>query len=78
MQGLTTREAQVAKLVADGYSNQEIGNRLQISEQTVKNHLQSVFRKLALANRVELALRMARKRHKLRSSAKSRTRIARS
>lgn len=59
MQGLTSREREVAQLVASGYTNQEIGDRLRISLQTVKNHLQSIFRKLAVANRVELALRTA-------------------
>jgi two-component system response regulator DegU len=59
MQALTAREQEVAQLVASGYTNQEIGDRLRISLQTVKNHLRSIFRKLAVANRVELALRTA-------------------
>ena len=59
MQALTAREHEVAQLVASGYTNQEIGDRLSISLQTVKNHLQSIFRKLAIANRVELALKTA-------------------
>jgi two-component system response regulator DegU len=62
MQALTSREKEVALLVARGHSNQEIGEHLQISVQTVKNHVQSIFRKLALANRVELTLRVARER----------------
>ena len=58
MDPLTLRENDVAQLVASGLSNQEIGRILKISEQTVKNHLQSIFRKLALENRVELTLRL--------------------
>ena len=63
MQPLTSREKEVARLVADGSSNQEIGEQLQIALQTVKNHLQSVFRKLSVDNRVELALRLDKARH---------------
>ena len=62
MQSLTSREEEVARLVANGHSNQEIGEELQIALQTVKNHIQSVFRKLAFANRVELALRFEKNR----------------
>ena len=59
MSELTLREYEVARLVATGYSNKQIGDRLKISEQTVKNHLQSIFRKLALSNRVELTIRLS-------------------
>jgi two-component system response regulator DegU len=69
MQDLSSREYEVAQLVAGGYSNQEISGRLQISVQTVKNHLQSIFRKLSLANRVELALRIVDKQHHAHSSS---------
>jgi len=60
MQALSPREHQVARLVASGPSNREIGEHLVISEQTVKNHIQSIFRKLALNNRVELTIRIHR------------------
>jgi DNA-binding NarL/FixJ family response regulator len=60
MQALTAREYEVAKLAANGYSNKQIGDRLNISEQTVKNHMHSIFRKLALNNRVELTIRISR------------------
>lgn len=63
MQGLTSREREVAQLVAFGFTNQEIGDRLKISLQTVKNHLQSIFRKLSVGNRVELALRTTSRKH---------------
>jgi DNA-binding NarL/FixJ family response regulator len=62
MQALTTREYEVAKLAANGSSNKQIGDRLNISEQTVKNHMHSIFRKLALNNRVELTIRISRRR----------------
>jgi DNA-binding CsgD family transcriptional regulator len=72
MQLLTSREHQIARLVASGSSNQEIAARLKISEQTVKNHVQSIFRKLALANRVELALHIARNRRSAFKKRKAR------
>ncbi len=43
---LSHRELEVLKYVADGNSNKMIGNFLRISEQTVKNHLTSIRRKL--------------------------------
>lgn len=60
MQALSPREYQVARLVASGRSNRQIAERLVISEQTVKNHIQSIFRKLAISNRVELTIRIQR------------------
>jgi len=60
MQALSQREYQVAQLVASGHSNRQIAERLVISEQTVKNHVQSIFRKLAISNRVELTIRFQR------------------
>jgi DNA-binding NarL/FixJ family response regulator len=79
MQDLSSREYEVAQLVAGGYSNQEISERLQISLQTVKNHLQSIFRKLSLENRVELALRIVEQQDNARSSrAKGRASSSRS
>jgi len=70
MQALSPRELQVARLVASGRSNREIAEQLILSEQTVKNHVQSIFRKLAVGNRVELTIRMQRMKHvPLRRSA---------
>ena len=54
--GLTERESEVLGLVARALTNREIGDRLGISEQTVKNHLKSIVRKLQLKNRVDLAI----------------------
>ena len=53
---LTKRERQVAQAVADGLSNREIAERLSISERTVKARLTSVFQKVDVRDRVQLAL----------------------
>jgi DNA-binding NarL/FixJ family response regulator len=44
------------QLVAQGFRNKEIGEKLFISEQTVKNHLHNIFDKLGVSDRLELAL----------------------
>lgn len=56
LDGLTPREEEILKLLATGESNREIGNRLYISEQTVKNHVASIFRKLHVNDRTKAAL----------------------
>jgi DNA-binding NarL/FixJ family response regulator len=53
---LSDREMEIVQLVAQGYRNKEIGERLFISEQTVKNHLHNIFDKLGVSDRLELAL----------------------
>jgi len=53
---LTEREVEVVKLVAQGYTNQEIADTLFISERTVGNHIGSMLSKLHLANRTQVAL----------------------
>lgn len=52
---LSQRERDVLRLVADGASNKEIAERLQIAENTVKKHLQSILDKLHLQNRTQAA-----------------------
>jgi DNA-binding NarL/FixJ family response regulator len=53
---LTTREMEVLHCVAHGMSNKEISRRLRISEQTVKNHMSAVLRKLNVADRTQAAM----------------------
>jgi DNA-binding NarL/FixJ family response regulator len=54
--GLTRRELEVLASVAQGISNQEIGKKLCISEQTVKTHLTRIFAKLEVKNRLAAVL----------------------
>lgn len=55
-QGLTARESEIAALVAAGQSNKVIAAENGISERTVKVHLNNIFRKTGVRNRVQLAL----------------------
>ena len=57
---LSPREEDVLRHVALGLRNAEIAERLSISEETVKTHLNRIFRKLGVRDRVELALHAAR------------------
>ncbi|MEE2852208.1 MAG: response regulator transcription factor [Actinomycetota bacterium] len=52
---LTDRETEVLRYVAKGLSAKQIANKLSLSHRTVENHVQATFRKLQVANRVELA-----------------------
>lgn len=53
---LSGRERQVLDLVADGYSNAAIGERLGLTEATVKSYVSTVLNKLGVQNRVQAAL----------------------
>ena len=53
---LSDREKEIVQHVAQGFRNKEIGEKLFISEQTVKNHLHNIFDKLGVSDRLELAL----------------------
>ena len=53
---LSVREEEVVRCVAMGLRNAEVAQKLAISEQTVKTHLNSIFRKLKIRDRVELVL----------------------
>jgi DNA-binding NarL/FixJ family response regulator len=55
---LTDRERTVAELVRSGLRNKEIANKLNISEKTVKLHLNNVFHKLNVSSRVQLCIGM--------------------
>ena len=52
---LTTREQEVLRLLARGYTYKEVGRRLSISVKTVESHASSVLKKLQLSNRHELS-----------------------
>lgn len=59
---LTDREHEVLRLVAAGNTNQEIADRLSISENTVKFHMRGILDKLHLRNRTEVAAWVADRR----------------
>jgi two-component system nitrate/nitrite response regulator NarL len=56
MSRLTPREAEVVHLLADGLSTREISQKLALSEHTIRNYLSSIYDKLGVSSRVELAL----------------------
>lgn len=56
MNHLTRREIQIAELLSEGKLNKEIASVLSISENTVKNHITSLFRKLNVRNRTQAAI----------------------
>ena len=56
---LTEREREVAHLVADGLRNRAIAESLVVSVRTVEHHLESIYRKLAVERRTQLAVLVA-------------------
>lgn len=57
---LSPRETDIVKLIADGLSNQEIADRLFISNGTVRNHISTILEKTGLDHRTQLAVRWLR------------------
>ena len=53
---LTPRERDVVAAILDGATDKDVSARIGVTEQTVKNHLSRIFKKLGVANRLELAL----------------------
>lgn len=53
---LTSRESEVLKLLAEGYSNRNIADELGVSEKTVKNHMSSIFKKIGVSDRTNAAI----------------------
>jgi DNA-binding NarL/FixJ family response regulator len=54
--GLTKREYQMVEAIVEGFSNKEIAEKFNVREDTVKHHLTSIFSKLGVSTRLELAL----------------------
>jgi len=57
---LTEREREVLELVAQGLSNQEVGDRLGLAEKTIKHYMTNILGKLQVRSRVEAALLVVR------------------
>jgi len=68
---LTAREREIVMLVAQGHNTQRIADALCISEKTVRNHLASIYAKLRVSDRLELALYAVK--HRLTSPAANKT-----
>jgi DNA-binding NarL/FixJ family response regulator len=68
--GITERELEALRLVAEGLSNAQIARRLWVTEQTIKFHLSNVYRKLGVSNRTE-ASRWAQRQGLLTSAPPS-------
>ncbi|MDY7041248.1 MAG: response regulator transcription factor [Chloroflexota bacterium] len=54
--GLTEREMEVLRLVAEGLSNKEIAQKLQVTKRAAEFHVGNVLKKLGMASRVEVAM----------------------
>jgi DNA-binding NarL/FixJ family response regulator len=59
--GISAREGEILRLVVEGLSNREIGERLSLSRHTVDAHVRNIYRKLAVNSRVQ-AVQTARRR----------------
>jgi NarL family two-component system response regulator LiaR len=59
--GLTERELEILRLVGQGLTNKDIGQRLYISDRTVQAHLSSIFSKLEVSSRTEAVMQAVRK-----------------
>ena len=60
--GLTARESEILELLTEGLSNKEIAQKTRIAAGTVRNHLQSIFKKLHVRCRTEAAAKYLRAR----------------
>jgi two-component system response regulator DevR len=54
---LNEGQMEIIRLIGEGFSNREISERVHLSENTVKSHIQEIFRRLEVRNRVEAAMR---------------------
>jgi DNA-binding NarL/FixJ family response regulator len=60
VESLTQRERQMAQAVTRGLRNRQIAREFDISEETVKKHLATIYGKLAISGRVALAVQVLR------------------
>ena len=58
---MTSRELELLPLIAAGLRNREVASRLGISEQTIRNHLTNIYRKLGTTNRTEMTAEARRR-----------------
>ena len=61
LSGLTMREEQILELVAQGLRNKEVGEKLDLSEKSVKNYMSNILQRLQVRNRVEAAIVVQRR-----------------
>ena len=61
LEELTDREQEILKLVAEGYTNKEIGKQLGLAEDTIKKHVQSIIAKLGASGRTHATMKAARR-----------------
>jgi DNA-binding CsgD family transcriptional regulator len=54
---MSLRELQVAKLVCQGFNNEEIASSLKIKQGTIKTHMRNIYRRTRVKNRIEMLLR---------------------
>lgn len=57
---LSRRELEVMELVMEGYTNPEIGDKLDLSYKTIENHISSILKKLGVKNRTQAAVEILR------------------
>lgn len=55
-ESLTSREVEITRTIAEGLKNKEIGERLQISEATVRHHLSTIYGKIGVEDRLNLVI----------------------
>ena len=53
----TAVQTRILRLISEGFSNREIAVQVHLSENTVKSHVQEIFHRLEVRNRVEAAIR---------------------
>ncbi len=53
---LTKTEIEIVKMICKGHSNKEIMKKLKVTEQSVKSHLNRIYKKTGVSDRIELAM----------------------